>query len=167
MDNLVTKVLARPGIHILDLPLSPERNYFDKSPLFDKSCYHTEKDHKLYCEGKLGVAVSVGILMQNIQRMTDNPEIYFLKQNLGRILDNPALAGSYYDMGYLPECGEERLEVTVKGSGTLGQMEERAQRNLAYKILTRKATHSVDYRVERNDDSVTLRATPVILTRGM
>ena len=128
---------------------------------------HTEKDHKLHSEGKLGVAVSVDILMQNIQRMTDNSKRYFLKQDLETVLDNPTLAGRYYDMGYLPNSKDELLEVTVKGSGTLEQKKQRAQRNLAYKILVRKATHGVNYQIETNDDLVTLRATPVILTRSM
>ena len=128
---------------------------------------HTEKDHKLYREGKLGVAVSVDVLMQNIQQMTDNPGRYFLRQDLDEVLNNPSLAGGYYDMCYLPDSGRETLEVTVKGIGTVEQMEQRAQRNLAYKILARRATHGVDYQIERNDDSVTLRATPIILTQGM
>ena len=125
---------------------------------------HTEKDHKLYCEGRLGVAVSVDILMTNIQRITDNPDDYFLKQDLDVVLNNPALAGCYYDVGYFPDSGKETLEVTVKGSGTMEQMEQKAQRNLAYKILTRKATHCTNYQVEKNADSVTLRAIPIILS---
>tara|TARA_Y100000310_G_C20641064_1_gene793915 strand:- start:1477 stop:1878 length:402 start_codon:yes stop_codon:yes gene_type:complete len=128
---------------------------------------HAEKDSKLYSEGKLGVAQSVDALMNNIQRMVDSPKSYFLEEDLGTVLENPGLGGWDYDMVYLPESGEERLEVTARGFGTMEQIEQRAQRNLAYKILKRKATHGADYEVERNDDSVTLRATPVVLDTGI
>lgn len=140
---------------------------------------HTEKDHKLYHEGKLGVAVSIDVLRQNIQRMTNNPEKYFLKQDLETILDNPSLAGSNYDMGYLPGTFamppwdkepnpvKDFVEVTIRGIGSIRQKEQRAQRNLAYKILRKKATHGVNYQTEINDDSVTMRAIPVILTTGL
>lgn len=129
---------------------------------------HTERDLKLYREGKLGVAVSVDVLMQNIQRMVDNPKSYFFEKDLDTVLSNPSsLAGRWYDMGYLPDSGLETLEVTVRGSGTIDQMVQRAQRNLAYKILRRKATHGAGYQIEVSDDSVTLRAIPVVLTRSL
>jgi len=126
---------------------------------------HTEKDYKLYREGKLGVATSVDVLMYNLRRMTENPKGHLLNQDLETALNNPSLAGHYYSMCYLPDSGKEILKVTLRGKGTKEQMEERAQRNLFYKILRKKATHGVDYQVERNDDSITLRAIPMIFTQ--
>ena len=130
---------------------------------------NTQKDQNLYDEGKLGVASSVDVLMQNIDRGINGSRDYFLEHDLKKVLNDPTIvAGRWnYDMAYLPESGEERLEVTISGSGSFEEMENRAERNLVYKILRRKATHGVGYKVEINPDSVTLSAIPIILTRGM
>lgn len=136
-------------------------------------------NRRLREEGKLGVANSIDVLMANINEMVENTDKYFLKLNLNDVLEDPSLAGSYYNMAYLPGTFvyppydkkpnpvKDFVETTVRGSGSIEQMELRAQRNLAYKILRKKATHGVNYQVERNDDFVILRAIPVILTREM
>ena len=121
-------------------------------------------------QGKLGVAISMDVLMANINEMVENSDKYFLRESLDEVLKNPSLAGDYYNMAYLPESGKELLEVTIYGVdsiGSLEEMEQRAQRNIAYKILRKKATHGVNYKMEWNLDTITLRAIPIILTRSL
>lgn len=130
---------------------------------------NNKREQRLYDQGQLGVASSVEILMANIQRFTDNPNNLFFRQDLAFVLKHPRelRAGYLDDMAYLPDSGEERVEVTIRGSGTIGEMKNRAQRNLAYKVLKRKATHLANYEELYGASSLTLRGIPVIITSGM
>ena len=127
----------------------------------------SEYENRLYREGKLGVAVSVDVLLQNISRMSEYPSYKgFFIEDLQEVLDKPSIVG-LYDMAYLPETGKEVLEVEVNGSSnSFSQNKARAFKNLAYKILRRKATHGVNFELHvLEGEKVILRAIPVILTR--
>jgi len=128
------------------------------------------RDFQLRKEGKLGVAVSPEVLMANINRRVRNFERYFFRQDLAYVLAHPGIGGrdfGFYDMAYLPDSGEETVTVNVRGTGTPEQVEERAKRNLAYKILRRKATHGANLQIEWNNGDVTMSAIPVILDHSM
>lgn len=127
----------------------------------------TDEDRRLYAAGVLGVASSVGTLMNNIQRILDNPERYLLHEDLEEVLKNPSIAWGLHDMAYLPDCGKKVIETNVRGSGTIAEMEERALRNLAYRILREGATHGTNYDRDIRGNAVIMRATPVIITLGM
>ena len=123
----------------------------------------TEEDRRLNQEGILGVANSADTLMANIQRMLDRPDIHFLSQNLDEVLQNPSLGGYLYETAGLTDSGRARIEVCVRGSGSIEEMEKRAMRNLAYKILRARASTGAEYKVEKTDDSVRVSAIPVLL----
>jgi len=126
---------------------------------------YTPRNRQLYQEGKLGVAISAQILFQNIERMLEEHQL--LTASLQDVLTTPSLAGRYYDMTFMPDKGHEPIEVTVQGTYSKEQMIERANRNLAYKILLRRGTHGVNYSIQRQNDSVTVRAIPIGLTRSL
>lgn len=121
-------------------------------------------DIRLSEEGKLGVAVSRDILQANIERMVNNWDDYFSSASLDDVLADSRKGPGFHSMSYLPKSGKEVVEVTIRGTGTPEQMMERAKRNLAYKILHRKATSGVNYELEVGEDYITMKATPIVLT---
>lgn len=140
-----------------------------------KKKQHDAFNQELRQEGKFGVAYSIDALMANINQIAENPDKYLLSLKLEDVLENPAIAGIYnsnkeYEYADLPgehegQTNPETVTVMMSNSdGDLPMAIERATRNLAYKILKRKATHGVDYKCIIAGDSVAMSAVPIILT---
>jgi hypothetical protein len=103
--------------------------------------------------------------LANVDVRANNSSSYFREEDLENALKDPYFTARFGDMGYYASKKREIIEVTEKGSDRLNQIEKRALRNLSAKILLCGGTHGVSYRIQRTNDSVTLRATPVVITR--